>query len=240
MSNLYSIIKSVQAAQGSNAKKAILEANKDNELLQEYLKAVYDPAISYYQTSVKKSEAPTVLCFDFTQGLLEGLVYHLAQRALTGKQAEKWLTRLHNGASVESKVLIELLIKRSIGAGIGDTMILKVWPNLYFIPPYQRCSLMTPKIKQKFEKLNRIFVQEKLDGSFCYAVTWLDGCKQAITRAGNSYPSNSPPLFSCPLGDEASRVNGGDEDDLLSLDLCSRVRVPFVGFTNLGHHVFSG
>jgi len=40
MPTLYEIIKSLQTTQGSNAKQAILDANKNNELLREYMKAV--------------------------------------------------------------------------------------------------------------------------------------------------------------------------------------------------------
>ena len=188
MNSLYSIIKSIQAAQGSNAKKAILEVNRDHELLQEYLKAVYDPSLSYYQKKVPKHGAPSERQKSFDMLDIEHTEI-FSKRFVTGKEAVKCLVRwIENQNSVEDQELCKWIIERSIGAGVGDTMILKVWPNLYFIPPYQRCSLMTPKIKQKFEKLDRIFVQEKFDGSFCYAVIWPNGDKQAITRAGNSYP----------------------------------------------------
>ena len=187
--SLYKIIKELQAASGSNAKTAILQANKDNELLKAYLKAVYAPSISYYQTKINKAHVrmSEVVC-ELTHDTLEGIHYHLAERTITGKQAENWLSHVYSCHTSESQKLIELLIKRSVGAGVGDTMILKVFPDLWFSVPYQRCSLMDGKIKAKFDKLPEFLVQEKLDGSFCYLVKEAGKAAEAITRAGSKYP----------------------------------------------------
>lgn len=190
--SLYQIVKILQTVQGSNAKAAILEANKENELLKAYLKAVYDPSVSYYQTKITKKASKEVPLENYSNldlDTLRGLSHFLAERSVTGKQAESWLTLLHNHLTDESKELLELLIKRSIGAGVGDTMILNVFPELYFIPPYQRCSLMDDKVKVKFEKQEQFYVQLKLDGSFCYLVKEAGKAPEAITRAGSKYPT---------------------------------------------------
>ena len=42
MSDLYTIVKALQNASGSNSKQAILESHKDNEVLKAYLKACYE------------------------------------------------------------------------------------------------------------------------------------------------------------------------------------------------------
>lgn len=183
---LYEIIKALQTASGSNAKTAILEQHKDNELLKSYLKATYDPTLSYYQTSVKMYSE--TLCYGFTEGTIQAIVNTLAQRELTGDAAKKWLDNLMKASNKEAQELIQLLIKRSIGAGVGDVMVLKVFPDLYFIPPYQRCSLMDAKVKDRFNKLDIFLVQEKLDGSFCYLVKEAGKAPEAITRAGSKYP----------------------------------------------------
>jgi DNA ligase-1 len=181
---LYEIIKALQSASGSNAKTAILEEHKDNELLKAYLKATYDPAISYYITKVNKSSANEG--FSFHEDIIDTLIHYLAKRTVTGNNAKIWLEDYITTFSMKAQELIELMLKRSIGAGVGDTMILKVFPDLYFIPPYQRCSLMDDKIRAKFDKLEEFAVQLKADGSFCYLVN--DGDERLITRAGNIYP----------------------------------------------------
>jgi len=184
---LHQIIKALQQASGSNAKQVILQQNKDNTLLKAYLKAVYDPAISYYQT--KTLTYKNNMGYGFNSGTISALISTLANRELTGIQAKTWLDNLMKASNDESQELIQLLIKRSIGAGVGDSLILGVFPDLYFIPPYQRCSLLDEKIKAKFEKLNSFIIQEKLDGSFCYLVKEAGKAPEAITRAGSKYPT---------------------------------------------------
>lgn len=188
MSELYSIVKELQAAQGSNAKQDVLMKHKDNALFKAYMKAVYDPAINYFQKRIAKHVHEGAQKYDFTQDTLDGIMYHLAERNITGRQAERWLGHLYAAATPESQTLIKYIIDRSVGAGVGDTMVLKTWPDLYFIPGYMRCSLMTPKIQKHFESLDEIIVQMKADGSFCYLKND-NGKASAFTRAGSHYPA---------------------------------------------------
>lgn len=183
---LYQIIKSLQNASGKLEKQAILEANKEDGLLKAYLKAVYDPSISYYQTRVCRYGSN--LGYSFNEGTLSAIQATLAQRELTGDAAKKWLDNLMKASNSEAQELIELLIKRSIGASVGDTMILKTFPNLWFSVPYQRCSLLDAKAKERFSREEVFISQKKLDGSFCYLVKEAGKAPQAITRAGSTYP----------------------------------------------------
>lgn len=198
--SLYKIIKELQSVSGSNAKTAILQANKDNELLKAYLKAVYDPAISYYQTKLPKYKKSLPHRDSLIEGRLEDLD-KLSKRVVTGNAAIEYLQGLLNRDSMEGQELIELLIKRSIGAGVGDTMILNVFPELYFIPPYQRCSLMDDKIKDKFSKLDSFIVQRKEDGSFAYLVKEVGKAAELITRAGSRYPADFASALAAGLPD---------------------------------------
>lgn len=189
MNTLYEIIKSLQNASGSNAKLAILEDNKDNELLKEYLRATYAPSISYYQKSVPKHGLPSGRQASFDLKDIEHAIRAFANRLVTGDDAKRCMKKwLEDQNSVEDQELCRLMISRSVGAGVGDTMILKVWPDLYFIPPYQRCSLMDDKIKVKFSAMPMFYTQLKCDGSFCYLVQEVDGTHYAVTRNGTHYP----------------------------------------------------
>ena len=183
---LYEIVKELQTASGSNAKTAILEQHKDNELLKDYLKAVYDPAINYYQSKVTKMTAGNMATMD--KELISHMLNTFATRKVTGNAAVTLLGGINSALDTEGQELLELLIKRSIGAGVGDTMILKVFPDLYFIPSYQRCSLMDEKIKAKLDKLDSFIVQRKEDGSFAYLIKEAGKSAEAITRSGNKYP----------------------------------------------------
>jgi len=197
--SLYTIIKELQNASGSNAKTAILEANKDNELLKAYLKSVYSPAISYYQSKVSEKRGWNLDWSDYFED--NGSYYPnyryilsemevLSTREITGDKAKNYLNDLYASVSPESKELIELILKRSIGAGVGDTMILKVFPDLWFSVGYQRCSLLDEKAKKKFSQLPEFYVELKCDGSFAYLVKNAGEPPQAITRAGSCYPTD--------------------------------------------------
>lgn len=185
--NLYQIVKSLQDAKGNLAKQAILDENKDNELLREFMKATYDPAINYYITKVPAAKAEDVADFDLE--LIQFIVAYIGGRVYTGDAAKGRLKAFSACLNEEGQELLKLLIKRSIGASVGETMVLKTWPDLIFIPPYQRCSLMDDKIKAKFDGLKSFYVQPKLDGSFAYAVKDVASPSEVITRAGSKYPT---------------------------------------------------
>lgn len=183
MTSLYSIIKQLQAASGSNAKTALLEQHKDNVLLKAFLKATLDPSISYYiaKCPVRTNDFAE---YEFSQGTLDGLTYHLAQRNLTGGQASNWLQNLVNNLNKSGQELLKLLISRSIGAGIGETIVLKVFPKLFYVPAYMRCSLINEKTLKPFTKGETFALQKKADGQYCSLYT----SRKAYTRAGNAYP----------------------------------------------------
>lgn len=185
--SLYEIVKSLQNAKGSLAKQAILLEHKDDKLFKEYMRAVYDVGINYYQKKIPKYKK----ALPHTSSLIESRLHDLlplTEREVTGDAAVKYLFNLFNRDSLEGQELLELIINRSIGASVGDTMVLKTWPDLYFTVPYQRCSLLDAKAKEKFSKLPLMYVQEKCDGSFLYLVKEAGKAPEAITRAGSRYP----------------------------------------------------
>lgn len=181
---LYQIIKTLQTTQGAKAKLAVLESHKDNDLLKAYLKAVYDPRINYYQTAIPKMETGDV---DFSEDNLKELEV-LSNRTLTGRAAKMHLNGLFLLATPEAQELMGYIIKRDIKASVGEGTILKVWDDLFFIPPYQRCAGMTDKLVAKFASMPYFFVQTKSDGVFAYAIKSRTSPPEAITRAGSVYP----------------------------------------------------
>lgn len=184
---LYEIIQSLRNASGNIAKQAILDANRDNALFRAYMKAVYDPGINYYQKKLPKTDAFPSENHDFTRLDID-MMMELATRKFTGLDAIARLGGHASAVSPQTKELLQLMLDRKIGASVGDTMVLKAWPNLYFLPPYQRCSLLDTKARERFGKLNRFYVQTKADGSFAYVVKRLDGSVDVITRQGGKYP----------------------------------------------------
>jgi len=184
---LYNIIKSLQQAQGNINKQAILMEHKDNVLFKKYMKAVYDPSINYYQKAIPKYPA-TGMNLEFSEQDIEEIIRYLADRAITGNSAKDWLAKVAASLNFEGEELLTYIIDRSIGASVGNTMVLKTWPDLYFSVPYMRCSLLDKKAKERFSKLDNIVVQTKADSVFGYLVKRHDGSYDVITRAGSRYP----------------------------------------------------
>lgn len=184
---LYNVIKQLHDAKGTIEKQSILEANKDNELLRNFVKATLDPAINYYMAKLPKVEVSGT--YDFSQGILNTLTGDIATRDISGDYAKRYITGIAIDLTTDAQELLSMVVSRKLGkTGVGETAALKTWPGLFFTVPYQRCSLLDKKARERFGKLKRFFVQTKADGSFAYVVKRLDGTVDVITRQGSKYP----------------------------------------------------
>lgn len=184
---LYEIIQQLRNAKGSIEKQNILIANKDDALFKAYMKAVYDVGINYHVTKLPKDVSPGNMA-TLDQEYLDWLSEAVKERKFAGNEGKSLLKVTLATFDAEGGELFKYIIDRSIGASVGDTMVLKTWPDLYFIPPYQRCSLLDKKSREKFPPKKSFYVQTKLDGSFGYIVKWPDGRAEVITRQGSKYP----------------------------------------------------
>lgn len=220
MQSLYQIIKSIQQAQGSLEKQAILDANAGNVLLRNYLKATYDPAISYYVTKIPDVPAGDLATMD--QDLINWLVQEISTRKISGAKAKLVLKKTKSALDAEGQELLTLLLNRSIGASVGDTMVLKAFPGLYFIPPYMRCASMDEKARENFSAQDFFYVQTKRDGSFAYL-----NPGRVCTRQGSCYPDWFVGLLTQGLGNNEVLVGEMEvytraPDNAASLVLMSR------------------
>lgn len=188
MTTLYEIIKAVQdAPKKGGHKQAILEQHKDNELLQAYLKAVYDPRINYYMTKLPDVKGWAGEGEFEMRDIL--WLQNLSDRIVTGTQAKSSFAGYLSALNEQGRELMGYIIKRDIKAGIAEGTVLDVWPDLFFIPAYQRCSKMTDKIKAKFAKLPYFFCQSKEDGQFSYMIKRYNEAPVNMSRAGSIYPT---------------------------------------------------
>ena len=186
------MITALQNTQGGNAKKSIIEANKENDLLKEYLRVTYDPRINFYITEktfpyVLEKELAYYPALD-----LEDIPYFvkaLAEREVTGVNAKNWLSNTLGGFSKEDQQLIKWMLLKDIRAGISVSTINKVWPNLIFEQPYMRCSLQKDVDLSKWDWESGIYSQVKMDGMYAAVSN-----KQVITRNGSAFPYDLLPF----------------------------------------------
>jgi ATP-dependent DNA ligase len=203
MNSLYSIITSLQQASGSNAKLAILQANKDNELLKKYVEATLSPKINFYITkkTFPKVDYHSKTMHSLSIPIIEEIVYLIAERHITGKAAHDWLSSLLKVQNNETQQLIEWMLLKDFRAGVGEALVSKVWPEFKFTPSYQRCSLMDEKITAHFSKPStQMIVQEKMDGSFAYLIMDENGEPTLMTRNGSVYPKEFAKYISTTNG----------------------------------------
>lgn len=183
---LFEIITALQEAQGSNAKKAILEANKWNDLLEEYLRVTYDPRINFYITEktfpyVAQKELTYYSVVEIED--IQYFVKALAEREVTGVNAKNWLSNTLGGFDKEDQQLIKWMLLKDIRAGISVSTINKVWPNLIGEVPYMRCSLQKDVDLSKWDWESGIYSQVKMDGMYASVSS-----NQVITRNGSVFP----------------------------------------------------
>lgn len=189
---LYNIIKQLQETSSTNDKLAILKANKDNELLKEYMRLVSCPSVSFYIT------AKTFPTIDQIGAIGEEGLYtlitvarNIRDRRVTGHAALDLIKGHLEILTKECQELFKMLLLKDIRAKVGATLVNKVWHKLCVDLPYSRCSLPDEKNLKAFSKGETFIVQTKSDGQFAALVLetaeWFADV-QLYTRNGSCYP----------------------------------------------------
>lgn len=199
MSHLSDVIYALQETQGSKAKQAILEKERDagNLLLATYLNAAYEPRFNYYLTALNlkkymdERNMLSTVTVDRTLDikLINELIENLSQRKLTGGAAKAWVANVYTGLHFEEAPLLEYLIDGDIRASVSGTMINKVWPNLVSYTAYQRCSLPKDVDLDKWFLEDLTFAQTKADGTFTYFNVDESKSFTVTSRQGKPYPT---------------------------------------------------
>jgi len=189
--SLYEIITSLQQEPSSNAKLDILQANKENTLLKEYMRVTHSPQINFY---VSEKTFPKVVFENFHTGadlnltMIEDAVNLLAGRVVTGNAAINAIRGMCFCLSIESWQLYAMMLLKDIKAGIGAKQINKIWPNLIPVQPYMRCSLPSDVDTSKWDWEAGVYSQVKADGMYCAISN-----NKAVTRNGNCFDIKSFP-----------------------------------------------
>jgi len=211
---LYNIIKQLQETPSTNEKIAIMEANKDNELFEEYMRLVTCPSVSFYITEktfpvVTKTGTHTfqsLRAAGYSLGTRE-----LSKRHVTGQAAKNFIIATMEDLDEEHQELYKMLLLKDIRAKIGVTLVNKVWPSLCVDIPYMCCSLPNEKNLKKFKEAETFIVQTKGDGMFASLVVdtnnWYEDAS-LFTRNGNKFPQWMAEYISEGLNDNQAVYEG--------------------------------
>lgn len=160
---MLNIIDQIAATSSRLEKDAIIRGlvGEQAELFKKLAVATYTTAINYYVTKYPRPEAHwgTV---DLSTALDN--LKALSSRQVTGNKALAFLTALESTLSEEDGELLYRVIQRDLRAGFTEGTVNKVWPDLIYVHPYQRCSSFNPKnlAKVKFPA----YSQTKSDGKY--------------------------------------------------------------------------
>lgn len=188
MKKVYDVIMKLRATSGSNAKRDILLANKGNLELKLFLYRVYEPSISYYQTSIPI--VPRSMMgedVELSVDVLDEMIEKLAERELTGDAAKAWLGELYANLTEDwMRVLVTMIIDRDIKCGVKEKTINKVWPRLITDEPYMGCVLPKKTDIKSWPWERGIDSEIKYDGMYANMVIHKNQAKNAVVSRNGS------------------------------------------------------
>lgn len=186
--NLYELIVKLRELSGSKNKIAFLNNNSTNKLLERFLSAVYNPRLNYYMVKYEAASAAEKAFDDAeVENILSSLT-QLSQREVTGNAAQELVKEFTSTISKEAQELLHCALKRDIRASVAAATLLKVWPGLIHVEPYQRCVLEKDS-KGSIADWGLYISQLKADGMFVS----LDMTNEHISsRNGTVFPNSKP------------------------------------------------
>lgn len=176
------IIQEIAATSSTNEKKAILEKNKDNPVLQKVFLKTYNPRLKYYikaPTQMPKTGTGTI-----TEYLLDRL-NKLSKREVTGQLARDYFIDMLMQVDAESQKVLCNVLDGDLRCGASTTLANKIWKNLIPEYPVMLCSKMDDKARIYLHKVGPYFAQKKSDGGRVNIVVNLDGSVEYFSRNGS-------------------------------------------------------
>jgi len=176
------LFKQIQKTSRLNDKKAVIKANKDNELFKECLKFLLDGNVTT-GIAEKKYDSVTVTTSDWVHNdvdqefkeLLDYINQHNTGREEDIIQVQAWCCSMNK----ETKDFIRGMVTKSIKLGADVKLVNKCIPGL--IPAFD-VMLGTPIDKVKLKGNEWISISRKLNGTRCAFIG--DKC---MTRQGKEY-----------------------------------------------------
>lgn len=157
------VLNQLDATSKRTEKEAILAALSPDRaaLFKKIGIATYSPGITY---NIKKYPRPTVYAGTTTLDAAVDGLKTLSSRQLTGNAAIKYITALEGSLTAEDGEVLFRIVKKDLRCGVTDSTMNKIWPDLIYTSPYQRCSSFG---KKNLEKLHLpAYSQTKSDGMY--------------------------------------------------------------------------
>lgn len=204
---ILTILNELASTASKNAKIAILQREKSNEVLKAVFKAAYDPTINYY---IKKIPVYVDASKTATLATMEEFFRHISTRVATGTAAINYLASYLAALSSDDAEVIKRIIQRDLKVGCSESSANKVWKNLIPEFPYMRCSLIKGIKFDTWKWKDGVYSQLKADSLYAN-LDVIDGVAILTSRNGKEFPIEKFPQIEAEvLGLDISgyRVNG--------------------------------
>ena len=215
--NVVEILKEIKSTSGSNDKKAILEAHKENKLLREVLKMGLDPFTPFHVVKVPKVEKRVVNPEeDIRWSSFIDAADMCATRFWTGNKAVQVLQNAFSTATEEEEKWMRKILKKHLAIGASTKTVNKVFPGL--VPTFDVA------LAQKFEEKrlkgkSEVAVEPKLDGIRCFAIVE-NGEALLYARSGKLISN-----FDVTIGVELAKLPDGCYDgEIMGKDFIALMR----------------
>jgi len=246
METVIDILESLESTSGSNAKRDILNRNRDNELLRKVFTAAQDPYTVYFVNKFKMPKACGIGADDIVvEHFLETITESLAQRHVTGNTAKDLVIRTFTDMTgPQQKWCLRILLK-NLRCGVQETTVNKVWPGT--IKGFDVALATTLSATHDPEKgiiLNErpsypLRVEPKLDGLRCIAIKQ-NGVVTMFTRNGtelDTLPTIKAALEAAPYDNHVldGEAMGSDWNESASVVMSRKFAKDD---SNITYHVF--
>ena len=173
------VLDQLAATSKRTEKEAILTAMTPDraELFKKIGVAAYTPGITY---NIKKYPRPTVYAGTSTLTTAIDALKSLSSRRITGNAAIKFISDLEGSLSAEDGEVLFRIIKKDLRCGVTDSTINKIWPDMIYVSPYQRCSSFSKKNLARLKL--PAYSQTKADGMYLDIIA---GDSSVIYRSRN-------------------------------------------------------
>lgn len=172
-------------------KDAILQKNKDNDLLRDTFKAALDPYVVYHvnKFSLTKSHKQSNSSYDEQlRNFLVFIATKLATRELTGNAAKQAVSDMISNMSPKCSKWAQRILLRNLRCGVQDSSVNKVWPKLVVKFSCALAQTIDATVTENDFDLRQqlvfpVRVEPKLDGLRCIVIKRA-GTVTAYTRNG--------------------------------------------------------
>ena len=206
----------IQAAKGSNAKKAVLDQYIDDELVGRILMYALNPYYAFNIVKVPKTKERIVHSRQpDVWTLFLDTASECMNRVVSGNTAIDKMSLAFQSASEQQEKWMRKILKKHLAIGVSIKSVNSVRSG--FIPTFD--VALAQKFDMKRVKGDRVYVEPKLDGIRCLAVVE-NGEAKIFTRAGKLITN-----FDNTLGRELAKLGDGCYDgEIMSNDFTDLMR----------------